>query len=44
MRRPAQRRAIRRTLARLLPRMCAESYTGYLANRTKRLAATPTAG
>ena len=44
MRRPAQRRAIRRTLARLLPRMCAESYTGYLAGRTKRRAATPTAG
>jgi uncharacterized protein len=44
MRRPAQKRAIRRALARLLPRMRAESYTNYLGARTKRLAATPTPG
>jgi len=44
MRRPGQRRAIRRTLARLLPRMRTESYTSYLGARAKRLAATPTKG
>jgi predicted deacetylase len=44
MRRPGQRRAIRRTLARVIPRMHPESYTSYLDARTKRLAATPTGG
>jgi predicted deacetylase len=44
MRRPAQRRAVRRTLARLLPRMRAEGYTSYLGARTGRPAAPPTPG
>ncbi len=44
LQRPAQRRAIRRTLTRLVPRMRAESYTSYLDARTKRLAATPAPG
>jgi uncharacterized protein len=41
MRRPGQRRAIRRTVARLVGRMRPETYTGYLQSRTKRPAAVP---
>jgi hypothetical protein len=38
MRRPGQKRAIRRTVRRLLGQMRAETYTTYLEARTKRLA------
>ncbi len=41
MRVPAQRRAIRRTLARLLPRMRALSYAAYLTEKTHHLAPAP---
>jgi predicted deacetylase len=41
MRLPAQRRAIRRTLTRLLPRMRALSYATYLTEKTRLLAPAP---
>lgn len=44
MRRPAQRRAIVRTIARLLPRMRPQNYTGYLAAETPSLTALPVGG
>ena len=42
MRRPMQRRAIRRTLTRLLPRMRPLNYTAFLADTTRLLAPSPT--
>jgi predicted deacetylase len=44
MRRPAQRRAIVRTISRLLPRMRPQNYTGYLAAETPSLTALPVGG
>jgi predicted deacetylase len=44
LRRPGQRRAIRRVLSRLLPRMRPQSYTSYLADHTPSLTALPAGG
>jgi hypothetical protein len=41
MRRAGQKRAIRRTLTRLLGRMRAETYTSYLGARTNQRATAP---